>query len=179
MEAALTVKGGKASYGYKAHVAVDAEMGFILAGHATAANQPDCKELMAEVQKCGLEQGAPVFADKGYSGQEYSRQLEKAGYFDGIMYKASRNRPLSNAQRLVNKAISRVRGKVERAFGTLKKDHRMLRARYLGAAKVGLQLLLDAMAFNLKKAARLAWALGNGPTPCRGGGSALAKAAEG
>jgi IS5 family transposase len=158
VEAAWTVKGGKAYYGYKAHVAVDAEMGFVLAGHATAANQPDCKELMAVVQECGLEQGAPVFADKGYSGQEYSRQLEKAGYFDGIMYKASRNRPLSNAQRLVNKAISRVRGKVERAFGTLKKDHRMARARYLGTAKVGLQLLLDAMAFNLKKAARLAGA---------------------
>ena len=99
-----------------------------------------------------------MFADKGYSGQEYSKQLEEAGYFDGIMYKAARNRPLSKAQRLVNKAISRVRGKVERAFGTLKKDHRMARARYLGTAKVGLQLLLDAMAFNLKKAARLAWA---------------------
>ena len=47
---------------------------------------------------------------------------------------------------------------MERAFGTLKKDHRMARARYLGTAKVGLQLLLDAMAFNLKKAIRLAWA---------------------
>jgi transposase, IS5 family len=157
-EATWTVKGGKAYYGYKAHVAVDAEMGFILAGHATAAHQPDCKELMAVVQECGLEKGAPVFADKGYSGREYSRKLEKAGYFDGIMYKAARNRPLSEAQSLVNKAISRVRGKVERAFGTLKKVHRMARARYLGTAKVGLQLLLDAMAFNLKKAARLAWA---------------------
>jgi len=39
-----------------------------------------------------------------------------------------------------------------------KKDHRMARARYLGTAKVGLQLLLDAMAFNLKKAIRMAWA---------------------
>lgn len=29
---------------------------------------------------------------------------------------------------------------VERAFGTLKRGHRMARARYLGAAKVGLQL---------------------------------------
>lgn len=45
---------------------------------------------------------------------------------------------------------------MKRAFGTPKKDHRMARARYLGAAKVGLQLLLDAMAFNLKKGARMA-----------------------
>ncbi|MFH1060777.1 MAG: transposase [Pseudomonadota bacterium] len=130
-DAAWTVKGGKACYGYKVHVAVGAEMGFVVAAHATPANQPDCLELMT---------------------------VEKAGYFDGIMYKAARNRPLSEAQRLVNKAIGRVRGKVERAFGPLKKDHRMARARYLGTAKVGLQLLLDAMAFNLKKAARLVWA---------------------
>ncbi|BEQ15153.1 hypothetical protein FAK_22190 [Desulfoferula mesophila] len=72
------------------------------------------------------------------------------------MYKAARNRPLSEPQRLVIRAISRFRCRAERAFGTLKRDHRMARARYLGAAKVGLQLLLDAMAFNLKKAVRMA-----------------------
>jgi IS5 family transposase len=155
-EAAWTVKGNKFCYGYKAHIAVDAEHGFILAGHATPANRPDCKEMMAVVKGCGLEKGAPVFADKGYSGQQYRQQLEDAGYFDGIMYRAARNRPLSEPQRLINRAISRFRGRVERAFGTLKRDHRMARARYLGAAKVGLQLLLDAMAFNLKKAVRMA-----------------------
>ena len=155
-EAAWTVKANKPYYGYKVHMAVDAEHGFILGGHATPANRADCKEMMAVVKKCGLEKGAPVFADKGYSGVEYRGQLEKAGYFDGIMYKAARNHPLSEPQRMVNRAISRFRGKVERAFGTLKKDHRMARARYLGTAKVGLQLLLDAMAFNLKKAARMA-----------------------
>jgi len=155
-EAAWTVKGKKFCYGYKAHIAVDAEHGFILSGHATPANRADCKELMAVVRGCGLEEGAPVFADKGYSGQQYRQELEEAGYFDGIMYKAARNRPLSEPQRLINRSISRFRGTVERAFGTLKRDHRMARARYLGAAKVGLQLLLDAMAFNLKKAVRLA-----------------------
>ena len=155
-EAAWTVKGKKFCYGYKAHIAVDAEHGFILSGHATPANRADCKELMAVVRGCGLDEGAPVFADKGYSGQQYRQELEEAGYFDGIMYKAARSRPLSEPQRLVNRAISRFRGRVERAFGTLKRNHRMARARYLGAAKVGLQLLLDAMAFNLKKAVRLA-----------------------
>jgi len=155
-EAAWTIKAKKPHYGYKAHIAVDAEHGFILAGHATPANRADCKEMMGVVNKCGLDKGAPVFADKGYSGEGYRSQLEDAGYFDGIMYKAARGHPLSESQRLVNRAISRIRGKVERAFGALKKDHRMARAKYLGAAKVGLQLLLDAMAFNLKKAMRMA-----------------------
>ena len=156
IEARWTKKGNRLYYGYKANIAVDAEHGFILAGHATPANQPDCKELMNVVTKCGLSEGSPVFADKGYYGKEYSKALEKEGLFDGIMYKAFKNRPLSEAERAVNRAISRFRGRVERAFGTLKKDHRMARARYLGCAKVGLQLILDAIAFNLKKAARMA-----------------------
>jgi len=156
VDAAWTKKGQKYCYGYKAHIGVDPEYGFVLSGHATPANRADCKELMNVVQRCSLEKGSPVWADKGYYGRKYSLALEKAGYFDGIMYKASRGHPLSEAKRLVNRAISRFRGKVERAFGTLKKDHRMARARYLGTAKVGMQLLLDSIAFNLKKAARMA-----------------------
>ena len=58
---------------------VDSEHGFILAGHAAAANRPDCKEL--------------------------------------------------------------------------KKHYGLGRAKYLGLAKMNMQLMLSAMAFNLKKAA--------------------------
>lgn len=62
---------------------MDAEHGFILSGHATPANRADCKEMMAVVNGCGLERGASVFADEGYSGQEYRQQLEDAGYSTG------------------------------------------------------------------------------------------------
>ena len=94
-EAAWNIKAEKPYNGYKAHIAVDAEHEFLLAGHATTANRTDCKEMMAVVKKCGLKKGTPVFAEKGYSGEEYRKQLEKAGYFDGIMYKAAGNHPLS------------------------------------------------------------------------------------
>lgn len=155
-QAAWTRKGNRIWYGYKVHAAVDAEHGFIMAGHATPANRSDCKEMMEVVSQCDLEEGSPVFADKGYSSQANRCELEEAGLFDGIMYKAARNRPLTKAERIVNRAISGCRGSVERAFGTLKKDYRMARARYLGAAKMGMQFLMDAIAFNLKKAARMA-----------------------
>lgn len=79
-EAAWTVKTKNPYYGYKAYIAVDAEHGFILAGHATPANWADCKEIMTVVKKCSLDRGAPVFAEKGYSGAEYRSQLEDAGY---------------------------------------------------------------------------------------------------
>jgi len=40
---------------------------------------------------------------------------------------------------------------VERVFGTLKRGYGFCRTRYLGTAKVELEFLLNAMAFNLKK----------------------------
>ncbi len=90
---------------------------------------------------------------QGAEGADNRYGLEEAGYFDLIMYKASRGHPLSEAQRTVNRAISRARGSVERAFGSMKKHYGLARARYLGVAKMGMQLMLSAMAFNLKKAA--------------------------
>jgi len=95
-------------------------------------------------------------ADKGYSSADNRCDLEEARYFDLIMYRAARARPLSEAQRLVNQAISSVRGSVERAFGSMKKHYGLGRARYIGVAKMGMQLMLSAMAFNLRKAALLA-----------------------
>ena len=72
------------------------------------------------------------------------------------MYKAARGYPLSKAKRLLNRAASEVRGPVERAFDSMKKHYGLARAKYLGPAKMHKQLLLSAMAFNLKKAALLA-----------------------
>lgn len=68
------------------------------------------------------------------------------------MYKAARNRELSAAEKVANRMISGVRSKVERAFGTLKRGYGFFRARYLGRAKVELEFMLNALAFNLKKA---------------------------
>ena len=155
-DARWTKKGKVFCYGYKGHIAVDTGHGFILAGHATAANRADCKELMSVVEESGLDKGAPVLADKGYSSADNRCDLEEAGCFDLIMYKAARGHPLTEAQRLVNKAISRVRGIVERAFGSMKKHYGLARARYLGVNKMTMQLMLSAMAFNLKKAALMA-----------------------
>jgi transposase, IS5 family len=45
---------------------------------------------------------------------------------------------------------------VERASGTLKRRYGFFRTRYLGMPKVELKFLLNAMAFNLKKAVLMA-----------------------
>jgi transposase, IS5 family len=152
-EARWTIKAKKPYYGYKIHISTDADHGFIVGGHATPANRADTKELMEVVKEAGAPKGSMVFADKGYASADNRCSLEENGLTDGIMYKAAKGKELSEAQKLMNKAISRLRGKVERAFGTLKRDYGFRRARYLGTLKVKLEFMLNAMAFNLKKAA--------------------------
>ena len=153
VEASWTIKAKRPYYGYKLHMATDAEHGFILGGHVTPANRSETKELMKVLEESGIPKGAMVLADKGYASAENRRSLEEGGLTDGIMYKAGRGRKLSPDEKLMNRVISRLRGKVERAFGTLKRDYGFHKARYLGCAKVRLEFLLNAMAFNLKKAA--------------------------
>ena len=156
VDAKWTQKAGKLYYGHKVHAASDGEHGFIIGGHVTPANRADTKELMEVVEESKIPKGSMVFADKGYASADNRCDLEDNQITDGIMYKAARNRKLTDPEKLMNRVISGLRGKVERAFGTLKKDYGLGRARYLGCAKVKLEFMLCAMAFNLKKAALMA-----------------------
>ena len=154
-DAKWTIKAKKPYYGYKIHAATDGDHGFILGGHATPANHSDTKELGQVLEEISPEKESIILADKGYASMANRTALEDAGHTDGIMYKAARNRPLTQPEKAMNRVISGIRYKVERAFGTLKRDYGFDRARYLGCAKVKSQFLLCATAFNLKKAARM------------------------
>ena len=151
-DAAWLRKGNRAYYGYKIHAATDSRDGFVLGGHATPANRSDTEEFVRILDEVDVRTDESIYADKGYSSQLNRYVLQIRGLSDGIMHKSARNRELTLAQRATNRLISSVRAKVERAFGTLKRGYGFFRARYLGLAKVELEFLLNAMAFNLKKA---------------------------
>ena len=124
----------------------------MLGGHVTPANRSDTEEFVTVLDEVGARAGECIYAEKGSSSQLNRYVLAVRGLSDGIMHKAARNRELTLAERAANRLVSRVRSKVERAFGTLKRGHGFFRARYLGLAKVELEFLLNAMAFNMKKA---------------------------
>ncbi len=69
------------------------------------------------------------------------------------MYRAYKNKPLSELKREINSIVSSTRGIVERVFGTLKQGYGFYRTKYkyLGIAKTRGQFLLSAIAYNLKK----------------------------
>ena len=151
-DAKWTVKRGELVYGYKVHGAVDLEHGFILGGHATGANAADCTELPQVVKESGLPQGTEIQGDKGYAGEPNRRFLAQGGFRDGLMRKAWRNKPLAEADKLWNAAISRTRWIIERAFGLLKQVQGFKRSRYRGLVKVEMEFHLHALVHNLKKA---------------------------
>ena len=93
------------------------------------------------------------YADKGYDSAENRQHLEEHQLLDGIMRKAHRNRPLTEAQTKRNRYLSKTRYVVEQSFGTLHRKFRYARAAYFGLCKVSAQSHLKAMCLNLLKAA--------------------------
>ena len=154
-DATWVKKGKKPYYGYKTHVVVDTREGFVLNGHVTPAHVADTTEFENLMENLSLPEASPVCADKGYASLKNRTLLAAHGYEDGIMYKAARGKPLTPFQRLMNRIISAFRYRVEQGIGTLKKHYGFTRMRYLGLAKGNMEFLLNAMAFNLKKAVRM------------------------
>ncbi len=66
-----------------------------------------------------MEQGTPVMADKGYDSSENRTALSSMRLKGCIMHKAQKNRSLTERERPVNKAVSKVRYAVERTYGSM------------------------------------------------------------
>ena len=148
-DARWTKKNGLYRLGYKQHTRTDEE-GYIEKLHITPANTHECNHLSPLLE--GIE-GTTVYADKGYDSAENRQHLEDHRLLDGIMRKAHRNRPLTEAQTKRNRYLSKTRYVVEQSFGTLHRKFRYARAAYFGLIKVSAQSHLKAMCLNLLKAA--------------------------
>ena len=149
-DARWTKKNGLYRLGYKQHTRTDEE-GYIEKLHITPANAHECKHLSPLLE--GLPKGTTVYADKGYDSEENRQHLEEHRLLDGIMRKAHRKHPLSEAQTKRNRYLSKTRYVVEQSFGTLHRKFRYARAAYFGLIKVSAQSHLKAMCLNLLKAA--------------------------
>lgn len=149
-DARWTKKNGLYKLGYKQHTRTDEE-DYIGKLHITPANTHECNHLSPLLE--GIAEGTAVYADKGYDSAENRQHLKEHQLLDGIMRKAHRNRPLSEAQTKRNRYLSKTRYVVEQSFGTLHRKFRYAQADYFGLIKVSAQSHLKAMCLNLLKAA--------------------------
>lgn len=150
-EAEWAKKGSKATFGYKLHIAVDQGSGLVRAARLTPARVADCTLGPELVQ--GDE--AAVYADMGYDNSAIRTRLEQAGIANAVMKRPNRYHPLTEAEKVRNTAIGRIRGRVEGLFGTLKRSYRRHRLAYMGLARNRLDLLLILIAMNLRPARTL------------------------
>lgn len=152
-DAAFAKRQGKpgSAYGYKAHVGVDQGSGLVRAVITTPANVNDTTPADALIR--GDE--AAVYADKAYDTHARRARLKQAGVKPRLMRRPNQHHALTPRQQRFNDLVARRRAAVETTFATWKRRMGLTRTRYVGLAKVAGQVLLTAMAFNLRRAAVL------------------------
>ena len=121
----------------------------------TPANCADTVVLPELIEKDELTQGVSVLADKRLLCKKNSACLFERGLIDGIMLKAQKGMKLTERQRKLNNAISKIRCLIERTFGSIRRWFPGGRCRYRGLERTHTQNVLEAMAYNLKRMPRL------------------------
>lgn len=154
-DAAVTARKGRRGthFGYKMHAGVDQDSRLIRRLTLTPANVNDT--VPADALLCGDERA--LYADKGYAKQARRALLRGLGIKPRIMHKSwGGGPPLNVWQKRHNALISPIRAQVEGVFATLKRWFGYGRVRYCGLARNMSHLNLLCLAYNMKRALKLA-----------------------
>jgi IS5 family transposase len=149
-DARLTSRKGKpgTTYGYKAHVGVDEGSGLIRSVITTAANVNDT----VPADRLILGDEKVVWADAAYHTHAREAALKARGVKPRLARRANKNHPvLPPRLKRYNRLIARRRSAVETTFATWKRRMGLTAIRYIGLTKASAQVLLVAMAFNLRR----------------------------
>lgn len=149
-DARLTSRKGRrgVNYGYKAHVGVDAGSGLVRAVLTTPANVNDTVPADALIRGDEKE----VLADAAYHTWPRAAALKARGIKARLARRANKHHPeLPPRLKRYNRLIARRRATVETTFAVWKRWMGLRSVRYLGLAKASAQVILTAMAFNLRR----------------------------
>jgi IS5 family transposase len=124
-------KGQQYFFGLKAHIGVDSRTKLIHSIAVTAANVHD-SQVISDLLHGGETR---VWGDSAYAGQTQAIRAAAPNATDFTHVKASRNRPLTDAERAANRIKPKVRAKVEHLFGVIKRVFGYVKVRYRGLDK--------------------------------------------
>lgn len=141
------------TFGYKAHVGVDEGSGVIRSVITTPANINDTTPADELIR--GDERA--VWADAAYDTHARRARLKAEGKKPRIARRPNKYHPeLPPRLKRYNRLIARRRAAVETTFATLKCRMRLTVIRYVGLTKARAQVLLAAIAFNMRRWAAIA-----------------------
>ena len=115
-DARWTKKNNETHFGYKNHAKVDAKSKLIDSYTTTPASVHDSQVFEVLLD----EKDKAILSDSAYKSQTNEEVLLKRNLEDFTMLKANRNSPLSDADKIYNKKVSRIRVRVEHVFGRMK-----------------------------------------------------------
>lgn len=150
-DASYTRKYNQSFYGYKAHVSSDAEHHLIRTAVISTAKVQDAHVF----ERIAPANTQTIYGDKAYDTKANQAWLRQRGIQSGIEKKGAHHIKLTARDRQRNWRKRRVRAHIERIFAHLKKWQHYRRVRYLGLARNQLELTLKAVAYNLKRLARI------------------------
>jgi len=148
----------KAIHSYKAHVGADADTAIVEKIGVTPGNAHDGRNGESALP----EDPGDVYADSAYRGQAFAGAVRARGgaprvVMTGVWAKAD-SASQAKAERHMaewNSSIQRVRGRIEKIFGTWKRSYGLRRMRWRGLLKARLQIHLTAIAYNLRRTANI------------------------
>jgi IS5 family transposase len=147
-------KNRKAIHGYKAHVASDQMTDLVEKVSVTPANVNDGKAGVDVVP----DDPGDVFADSAYRGSHFRAAVESRGGTARVIVTAVWAKSDEEAQsklKALNGPIHKVRGRIEKIFGTCKRSYGLRQMAHRGIAKATLQVQLTVIAYNLKRSLNL------------------------
>jgi Transposase and inactivated derivatives, IS5 family len=131
-----TKKGNQWYFGMKIHIGADVDSGAVHSVEVTAANEADITLL----PKLLRPEDEVIFADAGYTSDEYKRGSRKLGLRWCVQDKRKPGRNLSSSQRKRNRKQSSIRARVEHVFRVIKRQFGFTKTRYRGLAKNAAQV---------------------------------------
>ena len=140
-----TKKGNDWHFGMKAHVGVDKKTKLIHSVAATPANVADGN--MIEQLLHGEE--THVWGDAAYTGRTERIQAKAPKAKDFTQRRGRGYRYLSEYERFINRARSRIRARVEHTIGVIKRVFGFAKVRYRGIAKNANRLFVTCALANL------------------------------
>ena len=148
LDARWAKKNNQSYYGYKNHVKMDAASKFIETFTVTHAAVHDSQPVEQLLRQSDRE--TVLWADSAYIGPIIAALLERFKMLDNICEKGTSVRPLNRSQKRRNKERSRIRARVEHAFGRIAQFGGN-RFRRIGQRRCRFETALTNLTYNLDR----------------------------
>lgn len=152
-DAKWMVKNKQRHYGYKNHVSVDVKHKLIRSYEVTDASVHDSNVFEDLLDSNNTSKD--VYADAAYRSRKNSEILQEKGFRDKVHRKGCRGRKLTGWERQGNRTRSRIRSRVEHAFGIQSKIAGNLISRAIGKVRTMTKIGLRNLAYNIFRLPKL------------------------